>query len=724
MGRIRSSPRARRGWSIALATVGALLALLGGVMLYARQNVFDRDALASRAKSALRDERVRLAIAQPITDAILDEGPPTLVNGRPLIESVTTGALNTPPVRAAFGEAVRALAAKLFERNPDVLLLNLASAASLAGQTLEAVDPKLAEKLPARISDVRIEVTRSVGPIDTLKLADDVRIAGLVLPPIALLLLLASVAVAPDRRVGIVRASVAVAVAAVVGVIALTIGKAVLVGSFEDDLVADAVDATWDALLGDLRWALMFAGVVALVLAAAARFTAGAEFDPLAPFARAGALLRHRPQSVALGLLRAFALAAIGIALLLEPELSLEAIAVVAGAWVLYVGVGELLAIVAPPQPAGGEVRSRVRPGRIAAAAAAIAAVAIGVAFLAGGGSASERPSGPPPACNGYPQLCHKRIDQITFPATHNSMSAAQLPGWFLPNQRFGIPRQLDDGIRGLLIDTHYGIRRGNGRGFGEVITDLQKEQKTRQEVVAEIGEEGVQKAGDLVGKLAFNGAPGKPEPYLCHVLCELGATPLDDGLGEIADWMRTHPDEFLVIFIEDVVSPEETAAAFERSGLLRWAYVPDPDVQPPPTLGQLIERDDRLFVLAENDSGGGKYPWYQQGFDLFQETPYTFTSVAQVESPQSCQPNRGSPSNPLFLMNSWIERIPRDPALAARIDSREALLRRVKRCERIRGLKPNLIAVDYYDQGDVIDVAKTLNGIPPGEKPSVRTIP
>ena len=146
--------------------------------------------------------------------------------------------------------------------------------------------------------------------------------------------------------------------------------------------------------------------------------------------------------------------------------------------------------------------------------------------------------------------------------------------------------------------------------------------------------------------------------------------------------------------------------------------------MQPPPTLGQLIERDDRLFVLAENDNGGGEYPWYQQGFDLFQETPYTFTSVAQVESPQSCQPNRGSPSNPLFLMNSWIERIPRDPALAAKIDARDALLRRVKRCERIRGLKPNLIAVDYYDQGDVIGVAKTLNGIPPDEKPSVRTIP
>lgn len=724
MGGNRSSPRARRGWSIALATLGAILALVGGVMLYASENLFDHDAVADRAESALEDERVRLAIAQPITDAILDSGPATLVNGRPLIESVTTGALATPPVRAAVHEAVKTLAAKLFDRDPDVLVLNLATAATLASQALEAVDPKLARRLPARISDVRIEVTASVGPIDSLQLADDVRIAGVLLPPLAALLLVASVAIAPDRRRATVRASLAVAAAAGFGVVALAIGEAVLVGSFDDDLVADAVAGAWDVLLGDLSWAFLFAGVLALVLAAAARFTAGAQFDPFAPFVRAGELLRRRPANVALGLLRAVVLGALGIALILEPELSLETLAVIGGAWVLYVGVGELLAIVAPPREgAAEEERPRVRPARLAAVGGAIGAVALGAALLAGGGSANERPSGPPPACNGYPQLCHKRIDQVTFPATHNSMSAAELPGWFLTNQRFGISRQLDDGIRGLLIDTHYGIRRGKGRGLAEVITDLQKEGKTREEIIDEIGEDGLAAAEDLVGKIAFSGTPGESEPYLCHVLCELGATPLDAGLAEIADWMRTHPDEFLVIFVEDVVSLEETAAAFERTGLLRWAYVPDHDLLPP-TLGELIARDERLFVLAENDGGGGKYPWYQEGFDFFQETPYTFNSVPEIEARRSCRPNRGSVRNPLFLMNSWIEKIPRDPDLAERIDARDALMERVRTCEKVRGLRPNLIAVDYYDHGDVVTVAKELNGIPAGESPSVRTTP
>lgn len=730
MSSFASGARGRRRLSIALAVVGAALALIGGVMFYLRENVVERDGFADRAELAFSDQRVRLAVAQPITDAIVDSGPAKLVNARPLIESVVVGALGTPPARAAFGAAADALEEKLFQREPNTLLLNLVGTADLALGTLESVAPQLADEIPAKLRRVHVEITASVAGIDSIQAAEEVRFLGLLLPPLALLLLIGSVVLAPDRRRGLIRASLSVLAAALVGMIVLAVLKNMLVGHFDDDVVADAVTAVWEALFDDLGAALLLAAVIAVVLAAAARFTDARGFDPLAPFVRAGELLRHGPESTALALLRAVALAAIGIALILKPELSLEAVAVIAGTWFLYVAVGELLGFLAPRLPAaggeddGGEsIWSRLRPGRVTAAAAAVVATLVAVVVIDGGSEAPARPPGPPPACNGYPQICDKRIDEVTFPATHNSMSAAQEPGWFLPNQRFGIRRQLDDGIRGLLIDTHYGSRRGGNRGFAGVITDLQKEGKTRQEVVAEIGEEAVAKAESLVGRLAFGSSPpGKSEPYLCHVLCELGATRLDVALAGIDVWMQRHPDEFLVIFIEDVVGPEETAAAFRKSGLLRYAYTPTGDpVQP--TLGELIERDQRLLVMAENDAGGGKYPWYQQGFDLVQETPYTFHSVAQIESPEGCRPNRGGDSNPLFQLNSWIETIPRDPDLAARIDSHQALLRRSRLCTKIRGLKPNLLNVDFYDRGDVIGVAKELNGIPASEQPQVRTL-
>jgi len=277
--------------------------------------------------------------------------------------------------------------------------------------------------------------------------------------------------------------------------------------------------------------------------------------------------------------------------------------------------------------------------------------------------------------------------------------------------------RGLDDGIRGLLIDTHYGVPRGSGRGLGEVITDLDKENKTRKEVVAELGEETVKRAEDLVGQLAFSGAPqDQAKPYLCHVLCELGATPFDDALAGIKSWMDSHPDEFLIIFIEDVVSPEETARAFERSGLLRYAWTPEPDTVWP-TLGSLIEQDKRLLVMAENDAGNGQFPWYQEGFrDLVQETPYTFDSAKQISGWSSCRPNRGPKGAPLFLINHWISTDPvPKPSDAQTVNAYDPLLRRVRRCEQIRDHVANLIAVNFYRRGDAFRVVDTLNGVGAG---------
>jgi hypothetical protein len=185
---------------------------------------------------------------------------------------------------------------------------------------------------------------------------------------------------------------------------------------------------------------------------------------------------------------------------------------------------------------------------------------------------------------------------------------------------------------------------------------------------------------------------------------------------------MAAHPDEFLVIVIEDYVSPEDTAAAFERTGLLHYAYTPTP-AEVPPTLGELIERDKRLMILAEHDNGGGKYAWYEPAFDLIQETPYTFKTVDDITGPRSCRENRGDPDNPLFQINNWIEKVPRNPGLQGEINSLDVLGERAETCSRVRGMDPNVIAVDYYNEGDVIGVAKELNGIPEDEEPEVRTL-
>jgi hypothetical protein len=47
-------------------------------------------------------------------------------------------------------------------------------------------------------------------------------------------------------------------------------------------------------------------------------------------------------------------------------------------------------------------------------------------------------------------------------------------------------------------------------------------------------------------------------------------------------------------------------------------------------------------------------------------------------------------------------------------VNSRGAILARAERCERRRGLRPSLIAVDHYDRGGVVAAADELNGRPP----------
>ena len=141
--------------------------------------------------------------------------------------------------------------------------------------------------------------------------------------------------------------------------------------------------------------------------------------------------------------------------------------------------------------------------------------------------------------------------------------------------------------------------------------------------------------------------------------------------------------------------------------------------IEPPrgrdwPTLRELIERDERLLVMAENTAGAA--PWYQLAYErLTQETPFSFAGPAQLVDPQtlapSCRPNRGRPDAPLFLLNHWIttDPVPR-PGNAEIVNAYEPLLRRARTCERDRERNMNLVAVDFYERGDLFAVVDTLN--------------
>ena len=329
-----------------------------------------------------------------------------------------------------------------------------------------------------------------------------------------------------------------------------------------------------------------------------------------------------------------------------------------------------------------------------------------GAAVFLGGGGVDAPAAGAVTRCNGHAELCGRRLDEVVLPATHNSMSAP-LRGWLSAEQERSIGGQLEDGIRGLLIDTHYGDRLANGRVrtvLGDRVVQGDDGVSAEQAAAAE----------RLRGRIGFRGK-GVRGMYLCHSFCELGATPLADGLRDIHDFLATHPGELVVVINQDYVTPADFVGAMGDAGLTPYVYR-ELGARRWPTLGQAIARNERLVVLAENHAGAA--PWYQPAYRrLTVETPYSFGRAALLTDPArlpaSCAANRGPPRAPLFLINHWVTTAPvQRPSDAAKVNARGPLLRRARTCERLRHHAPTLLAVNFYKRGDVFGVADELNGL------------
>src|ERR1700729_1112851 len=72
-------------------------------------------------------------------------------------------------------------------------------------------------------------------------------------------------------------------------------------------------------------------------------------------------------------------------------------------------------------------------------------------------------------------------------------------------------------------------------------------------------------------GGTGFGPRKGKPEPYLCHTLCELGAEPLGRELDGVATFLRENPRQVIVVIVEDYVPPSTIETSFSSAGLTRY---------------------------------------------------------------------------------------------------------------------------------------------------------
>lgn len=259
----------------------------------------------------------------------------------------------------------------------------------------------------------------------------------------------------------------------------------------------------------------------------------------------------------------------------------------------------------------------------------------------------ADAPVEPVLACNAHPSSCDLPLDRILFAGTHNAMSA-RADGFFAPNQEYGIAQQLDEGIRALLIDAY----------------------RYRDDF------------------------------YLCHGGCEIGATLASDALGEVAAFLETRPSEVILVIIENHISPAEAVEMLVAAGLDRWAITPPDGAWP--TLGELVEADTRILLTLE--SGAADVPWLPNAWSVFHDTPYSFSSTDAF----TCDGNRGRTGEGLYLVNHWVQDPISYPELAAQANTREELEARLEACSAVD--QPNILAVDFYDVGDVVEVVNLYN--------------
>ncbi|KAF8930509.1 hypothetical protein BGZ47_000506 [Haplosporangium gracile] len=272
--------------------------------------------------------------------------------------------------------------------------------------------------------------------------------------------------------------------------------------------------------------------------------------------------------------------------------------------------------------------------------------------------------------CNGYAELCAKTYDQVVYATTHNAYAYTP-PGALAANQDNDIPTQLKDGIRAFMLDA-YNLPSG-----------------------------------------------GTNDIELCHSYCSLlDAGPLSKFLGQFKTFMDQNPNEVISIFWENAanLTPAHFQTVYQAAGMTPYLYTQTTGNTTWPTLASMISSKKRFLNFV--DSGAdASVPWLMAEYDFIFETPYAITKGSEypctIDRPKDQQ--RG-----MYVMNHFISGqvtlgnqtfdVPQSEVVAQ--TNGPDLASHANKCTETFNKVPNFVAVDFYEQGSVLQTVAQLNGV------------
>ena len=258
--------------------------------------------------------------------------------------------------------------------------------------------------------------------------------------------------------------------------------------------------------------------------------------------------------------------------------------------------------------------------------------------------------------CNGSLDLCPKQYNEVAYLTTHNAFNSDQ-DGLLFPNQTYNIASQLNDGVRGLMIDVY----------------------------------------NDLFGT-----------PVVYHSIIALGYIPLSNIFNDIKIFLDNNPNEVITIILECYVTANDIEDEINQAGLSNYLYTHNATW---PTLQNMIDNDNRLVIFSDVDDASSSQHWYHYVWEYAVETHYSVGNINDF----TCDFNRGDPLNDLFIFNHFVTDATLGYGLyneSNDVNANPFFINRALNCQAQTNIFPNFVTVDYYELGDGIAVVDQLNGV------------
>jgi hypothetical protein len=270
--------------------------------------------------------------------------------------------------------------------------------------------------------------------------------------------------------------------------------------------------------------------------------------------------------------------------------------------------------------------------------------------------------------CNGLESNCALKVNEIMYATVHNAHSDNNTE---FSNNDAPLEGALEVGYRGLMLDVC----------------------KCPNSVTQEL------------------------EVIFCHGICTNSVRDPAEVFTNIDNFLTANPTEVVIINFELSVGGPIPAEIVDlmNDGMKSKTY--DYVGGAWPTMKEMLDGGKQLLLF---DHGGSPCVGTQcagsinRFHDYAMETKYEFGSVDEIEdSANSCAGDRGTTgTRDFYAINNFIPGVTSLPSQsrAAIVNAKGFLISRIADCEAETSLKPNLVIVDFWQTGDLLEVTQDVN--------------